>query len=140
MAVKTGFQPPYDPSMALDAAQSAILDVRDAEGNSIYTDTSRSTPNGGAIPANVYLPQILNDRNHRVDMMSFCIQNPNSIQRQSPNYGNGPMLATGASQYEGYFKSTDAWVTYGHVLQPDNSVNAENMLNFDKTSSSPGGQ
>jgi prepilin-type N-terminal cleavage/methylation domain-containing protein len=133
MSVKASAQPPYDPSMAIDAAQAAILDVRDAEGNSVFTGTNR-----GSIPTRTYLPQILNNRNHRVDMLSFAVQNPNGAQRQSPNYGNGKMLTSGITQYEGYFKSTDTWVSYGHVLQPDSSVNAENMLSFDKTSATPG--
>lgn len=134
-AIQTGYDPTDN---NIDNAQAAALNVRDADGNPLYSTLAGWT----GIPANVAYPEVINNRNHRVDVMSFFVRNPNGLQRQTPNYPNAVMDTTSNGttpppEYQGHYKSTQAWVVYGHVLQPDNSVNAQNMLSF---GAGPGGQ
>jgi hypothetical protein len=129
----------YDPTGTdINVAQAAALNVRDADGNPVYP-----LAGWGSTPVTAAFPQVINNRNHRVDVISFFVRNPNMLQRQTPNYPNGVMdtSSNGTSlppEYQGHYKSSQAWVVYGHVLQPDNTVTAQNILQFNP--GQPGGQ
>lgn len=137
-APKANF-PPYDPTQNnTNNAQNSVLDVRDADGKSVYPLPGWSTYGITNANLSVALPQVINNRNHRVDLLSFFVRDPNGLQRQTPNYGNATM-SSGTAQYQGFYRGTDAWVVYGHVLQPDNSVNAANLLTFNANPGPNGG-
>lgn len=131
--ISGALQPPFDPtgSSPIDKMHAEMLDVRDPDGNSIYTVRAGISPN-------TYLPQIINNRDHRVDILAFGVKNPQQFQRQSPNYGQLQMTSLTA-EYSGNLKSTDAWVVYGHVLQPNANVTAQNLLTYTPTNFDQGG-
>src|SRR5206468_12280030 len=127
----------------INLVQAGALDVRDADNRGVYPLAGWTAAGVNASNLNVAFPQVINNRNHRVDSLQFFVRNPANMQRQTPNYPSGSMDTTGNNvgllpQYQGRFKSTQAWIVYGHLLQPGNTVNAQNLLAFNP--GQPGGQ
>ena len=121
-------EPNFTPGSIVDPTgntfPTGMMQITEPAGSTstvLYPLPTSASPAWGALGIsanNLYKVryEIPDDRNHRTDIFSFFAKD--QYRRQTP-----PALASGVTQFQSDFTSTDAWIWYGHVLQPNNSTN-----------------